>query len=52
MSQIHAASDMEHEEEAIVSKAKVLEFSDTEYSWTSNDHGVATSSSDAHPLMF
>ncbi|XP_042012515.1 wall-associated receptor kinase-like 8 isoform X2 [Salvia splendens] len=51
MSQIHPANDMELEEEAIVSEAKDMEFSDIEYSWTSNVHGVATSSSDAHPLM-
>ena len=51
MSQIHPAIDMEAEKEAIVSEAKDMKFSDIEYTWTSNDHGIATSSSDALPLM-
>ncbi|XP_042016474.1 uncharacterized protein LOC121764531 [Salvia splendens] len=51
LSQSHPANDMELEEEAIVSEAKDVEFSDIEYSWTSHDHGIASSSSDAHPLM-
>ena len=51
MSQIHPAVDLKLDKEAIESEAKDMEFSDIEYSWTSNDHGIATSSSDAHPLM-
>ncbi|XP_057796398.1 wall-associated receptor kinase 2-like [Salvia miltiorrhiza] len=51
MSQMPSTVIDEPEEEEAVSEAKNMIFSDVEYTWTINHHNMATSSSEAHPLM-